>query len=302
MKKYPYREQPDSVPVFRRASRSLGWNRTIENALLRAEKEVVGLKKRIKSVYFLTANPEQSTKPIPAAYFNDKIFEPSDQILELDFQGNWGSGLTGPVPFNVILDDNQIYNVPLQITGPGVFVAKYLTVTMTFRLFVPDVGIFQIPLAPATWGPDKEFKFGIASSDANVGIDGTAWNKVAFFWNLIDTGSGRRLADDLMPDIYLLPQVADSSGNAVSYTGNLWQFDVPWVFERDSQLTFEFKPSAFLQVDPSSGVLPFGYDDREQNGTFRNNQVDLKVELHGTRYLQERDRGYKGAIVTKLSP
>jgi hypothetical protein len=115
-----------------------------------------------------------------------------------------------------------------------------------------------------------------------------------------------QFADEMLPDLMLLPQSATqgpvsinagATGN-IGATGGRFEFTTPWLFERDAQLTFLFRPiTPALQPTATSGYFPFAYDDREQNNTVRNMAITVRAEVHGTRYVDAQDALRLGARI-----
>jgi hypothetical protein len=118
-----------------------------------------------------------------------------------------------------------------------------------------------------------------------------------FFWNIIDEKSGRQYAQDWMPHGVLM----NSRGGIntllrIAPDSELFEFDTPWLFERDAQVTFLFRPIMDLyQVAASSAVLPYGFDDRNQGR--RNSIATVRVEMHGNRYYEQQDVLKEGAYL-----
>lgn len=138
---------------------------------------------------------------------------------------------------------------------------------------------------------------------------------INYLWNMVDTKSQRRLADAYISQMVFTPpsapvtQEASSSDVFLVKTinqahesvpdGDLFRFCTPWVFERDGQVNFTFRPitpvfqfdSAIPGTDPVVG-LP--YDDRI-NG-IRDQRVRVQVEIHGYRFETDQDAIRAGAL------
>jgi hypothetical protein len=100
-----------------------------------------------------------------------------------------------------------------------------------------------------------------------------------------------------MPHGALLNTRGNSTQVRIAPDSELFDFDTPWLFERDAQVSFLFRPIMDLyQVDASSGVLPYRFvDDRNQGK--RNQQLTVRVEMHGIRHYDRQDVLKEGAYV-----
>lgn len=225
-----------------------------------------------------------------------------------------------------VLRDAVTYEIPISFPPPGLFLARFMSVRITQRVFVADVGVLQIPMLSgnfflklsydagyAAGGPFGRFqtpKYAFPIDTAVAG--GVAYEtgsvlsrRINFFWNLIDKKSGRQFSDELMPDQLLLPQGIEASaslapatlgteGNANGYL----EFLAPWLFERDGEAAFLFRPiTPVIQPTAASGYSATGAGSLEKANTSRDTSVTVQVELHGTRYYGMRDLLGKGARV-----
>jgi hypothetical protein len=128
---------------------------------------------------------------------------------------------------------------------------------------------------------------------------GSRWEYLPYlpyFWNIIDEKSGRQYAQDWMPHGALLNTRGNNVSVRVAPDSELFDFDTPWLFERDAQVSFLFRPIMDLyQVAASSPTLPYVFDDRNQGR--RNQQLTVRVEMHGIRYYDRQDVLKEGAFV-----
>jgi len=319
MAKKTYRSPKNPPKIDKVQTFTKGWYRDISEKFNQLRKEVSGLNERVNSVQNRKYTEYQECLGIPASYTAHKVFQPGESVITLavdDAIQDLGSadGLTPPgittgnLSVNQILRSGDITTVNVPMYGDGVFVAKQLSVAIYNRIFVPGQGemfrhVSQKSVPENSQGSvsgnyqASTLRYSIASAmywNGNGTTEYSTLNRVNYFWNIIDRSSGRRLADYPMPSTVLLDPTELVYRNAQD--GDLFTFDVPWIFERDSQLEFEFQPIIdFYQVDPGSGVLPFGFDDRENGGASRNNSIIVKVEVHGEKYLTKRDALRNGA-------
>lgn len=276
-----------------------GWNKPIEQLASQLEADIAGLKARV----------EHPVRPgVPAAYRTHKVFQPEVNapfLMDTD-QDGVSSNLV-----NYVMRDGNTYDIPLIMPGPGVFVARQIKATIYQRLFVPayseplqlhyttNVLSFRTPAAGT--------KFSLYPVQPQyLGLHGASgmFNAVNFFWNMIDTRSGRRLASDLMSHQFLLPRSTRRFVPAPSDTfelpdGGYFDLHVPWVFERDGQVNFLFRPiTPVIQFDSSiAGTDPaiaLPYDDREQG--VRNQAVTVSLELLGYRFETDQDMMKSGIL------
>ena len=141
---------------------------------------------------------------------------------------------------------------------------------------------------------------------------------INFLWNMVDTKSQRRLADAYISQMVFTPPSAPVTQEAgfvvippfppiTTYNqahervpdGDLFRFCTPWVFERDGQVNFIFRPiTPVLQFDSSLAgtdpVVGLPYDDRI-NG-LRDQRVRVQVEIHGYRFETDQDLIRAGAL------
>lgn len=311
-KSYKSMKKAPEVNVFQTYTK--GWYRSISEKLAQLKNDVDGLELRVGSTRSNKYEEFQDNKGIPASYTRDFFIGPESLITNFDpyeivkagYAGEDGLDPIDPPsfqfgvvePFNFILRSGNNYTIDIQMPGDGVFVATQMKVSLYFRLFVPGQGVMNIPMSQVDsifevlFGEDK------FSQRLGIAVDNTRAlgrsNRVHFFWNLIDRSSGRRYSDHPVPSYFMTPQ--SEPVLTTPRDGDIFKFNVPWTFERDSQLEFEFRPiTDFFQVDPTSAILPHGFDDREQNGTSRNNGVTVRIELHGEKYLSMQDAMKYGA-------
>ncbi len=288
-----------------------GWVRPLPDLVDQLEADVEGLQLRLR-------NP---TNPgVPAAYQGVKVFLPETGSFAVDaLQTHAGTMLA-----NFVVRDGTTYEIPVIFPGPGVFMARYLKVSIYQRLFVPPFitggvipgynGPVYLPvrtnqqafndIALGAGSIQWTTKFSLPPKQPQQATTKLPLGAINYFWNMIDTKSGRKLADDLMSHMMLLPRTFMPLINDETLTevaslpdGDLLELDAPWVFERDAQMTFQFRPiTPMLQFDStvSGATAGYGFEDRE-NGV-RNQSVTVSVELHGHRYETDQDAIRAGAL------
>ena len=279
-----------------------GWTKPLEQQVEQLEAEIAGLEARVKT----------PTRPgVPAVYRAAREFVPEfgNAFLFDTEQDGVSSNLV-----NYVMRDANTYNIPVIFPGPGVFTAKQIKVSIYQRLFKPQfseptqlhyttslIGLFSSvgPIFPFT--P----KFSLYPKQPISAPFSPRFNAINFVWNLLDSRSQRYLSSDLMSHEFLLPRspgpfnaVAPGSTQQLP-DGGYFQLHAPWVFERDSQVQFQFRPiTPVLQFDSSiSGLNPavgLLYDDRE-NGV-RNQTVTVGIELLGYRYVADQDMAEAGTL------
>lgn len=294
-----------------------GWTKPLGEELQQLEAEIAGVAAQI-------SNPTKASKP--ACYVGHRLFEPQ---LDIPFNVDTEQNGASVNACNYVVRDGQEYRIPVVFSGPGVFIAKYLQVRIYQRFFVPAA-------AKAFWFPiATHIDYAATGNSANGGNKWTtkfmvypkqpesfpsvaspafgALRKMNFFWNVQDTRSGRQFSDELVSSLALLPRLPpnthisdfDDNGSDYSQTrdGGFLKFRGPgWLFERDAQAAFIFRPiTPVLQFDSSiagtNGSIGLPYDDREQG--VRRQSVVVQVEFHGKRYETSQDALRAGAVVTR---
>ncbi len=291
-------------------SRANGWQRSVQAEMQALRADVSGLVRRLVS----------PTRPgVPCAYRSSKVFDAdrTQSFLVDVLQDGSSSQLC-----NFVMKDAQTYNIPVRIDAEGVFVAERMGVQFTQRLFDPTLGVgVQYP------GSLMSYTMRSASTTGGVFTNNINWTTkfslmripvspdalalpmqtpaMQFMWNVLDERAGRRYSDFMMPASALGFNAYGVSGlqlsPAVVVDNGLFTFACPWLFERDSNVTFSLLPtSPIIQYDSSisgSAVSPgpgLSFDDRE--GGIRNQAVTVHVELHGYRYQTSQDAIRAGAL------
>lgn len=290
--KLPLRIERASRYVQPNSGTPLGFLRPIKDQIERLNKEIEGLALRLSR-----SAPNNAE---PAAVVGKKTFSPEAHTFLFDYLQDG----TSSVKSQYIVRDAVTYEIPIVFPPPGVFVALAMKVNIYQRSYVPDFGVRQVQMVPQSFltgypsgssqAQTKKFNF---LQDDNI-------RPISFFWNVLDAKSGARFSDELVPDKLLLPQdpgetrASLTSSFSFSPSPGFLQFPVPWLFERDAQLTFQFRPiTPVLQPTADSGFSPYSYNDLEQNGQVRDASVTVNIEIHGTRYLSLQDATRQGALV-----
>ncbi len=254
--------------------------------------ELDGLEYRLRSTL---------TDGEPACVFGRKVFSPESSTFLFDFSQNGVSS----VKSQYVLRDGVTYDIPIAMTPPGFFVARFLQVTLHQRLFVPSGaggagGAYQVqmlsgsffatsPLEPQT----RKFSFPDNTSLNGQGL--FLMRRMNFLWNMLDRKSNYALSDEMLSDQLLLPQGLGTPALALGTLcfapeNGRFEFDTPWLFERDGEATFQFRPiTPVIQPTADSGYTPYTFEDREPGLLSRDSSVTVEVALHGTRYTTMRD-------------
>jgi len=296
MTKKPFRSADPIRRAQPGAGQPIGWLPTLKQQVSRLREQIEGIELRLD---------RRLTKGEPAATVGERVFLPQPTSFTFDYLQDGVSA----VDAQYVVQDGITYEIPIVFPPPGVFRARYFKVNIYQRVFTPS-GPFQMPVAYgdyfSSFGgftpevqtrkylfPDNGGAFGLQKQYVS--------RRMSFLWNIIDTKSGMQFADEMLPDLMLLPQSPTQGPvgySNIGATGGRFEFTTPWLFERDAQLTFLFRPiTPALQPTATSGYFPFNYDDREQNNTVRNMAITVRAEIHGTRYVDAQDALRLGARI-----
>jgi hypothetical protein len=222
-----------------------------------------------------------------------------------------------PLLVNPIILSGQTYRIPITFSPPGILQAHNLVVGIEagFTMFANQNVSGITPLndyrqtSTNTGGgyvmnPDLQ-AIQYSWQQQVLGTLGQPSGIMAYLpyvWNIIDEKSGRQYAQDWVPSGVLL----GTRGYSQSVVGSspidsdLFEFDTPWIFERDAQVAFLFRPIMDLyQVAAASATLPYGVDDRSGGRRFQ--EATVRVEFHGNRYYTSQDVLKDGAMVTNAN-
>ncbi len=317
---------PKSNPLkTSQASWWTGWTKPLQDLIHTLDADIAGLKARLQHPIH---------KGRPAAYVGFRDFTPERSVVQVD-TAQTGEGTN---PCNYVVRDGQEYDIPIIMPGPGVFVAEEITVAIFQQQYAPiaaskgdapfvldlvDVNLAAMQaemrantfVFPSAQTPYFTTKFSIYPQQTGIAYLGESNNvRVApqsqrtlnYFWNMVDTKSQRRLADAYISQMVLTPPsapVVQRNNLSTAFEsvpdGDLFRFCTPWVFERDGQVNFIFRPiTPVLQFDSSIAgtdpVVGLPYDDRI-NG-IRDQRVRVQVEIHGYRFETDQDAIRAGAL------
>lgn len=299
-------------------SRWTGWQKRVSDTLDQLSADVEGLALRL----------QRPARPgIPAAYQATRVFQPEGSTVVDTEQDGASANLV-----NYVVRDGQTYDIPCKFTGDGVFVVNRVKVAITQRVFVTPLGrpvdipcpVNQVGFANRLTAAPHEnaqawtTKFSVFPKQpqglltGNFATQSVLFGAVTYFWNLRDDRTGRYLSNNLMPCTELQPNyVAPALFMAVAGNGTppiqrvpisdggFYEVRTPWMFERDGQATFQFRPiTPIFQFDSSlagtDAAVGLTYDDRE--GGRRIQPVTVAVEYHGYRYRTDQDAVRAGAL------
>lgn len=291
-----------------------GWQEPLPELVQRLRARIEGLKARLNV-------PSTEMSIWPSAVSGRHIFRPESTVEQVDT----AQSALGTNPINVVVRNNKTTNIRIIFPGPGVFVGRWLTCSVLMRLHNPELkgdteswlpvvsnsgAIGSLAANPAAAIPYTT-RFSVFPVQPNVPpaygpAAGTTFRPPAlnYFWNLKDERSGRLYADQMMSHMHLLPETWQMPGAGSTFApvlgdGDLFDLKAPWVFERDGQATFQFRPVTDLyQFDSSiagtAAPMSLPFDDRE-NG-LRDQSVKVQVELHGFRFETMQDAVHAGAL------
>jgi hypothetical protein len=259
---------------------------------------------------------------------------PSAVTGELLFKANTAESITLPVfPFiemptttvanlvvNPIIKAGQTYRIPIMMPPPGVFMAHNLMVNIEagVNLFGGQQRPYLTPLndyrqdnngGMISSSPlDGNLTFSQQQQVLNGTTNKAVWGQqtyLPYFWNIIDEKSGRQYAQDWLPHGLLMnSRFGASNALTMSSDGDFFEFDAPWLFERDAQVSFLFRPIMDLYqmaadqapAIPGGTLRPYPTRDDLNQGT-RNMQATVRVEMHGNRYYGRQDVLKEGAYL-----
>lgn len=324
---------PQSNPLkTSQASWWTGWTKPLHDLLHTLEADVAGLQARLKNpihkgrpasyvgfrdflpeksvVQVDTAQAGQGTNPcnyvvrdgqdydIPIIMPGPGVFV-AEELTVAIFQQNYA-------PISATFDSNVVTNTAFATMQAEMRANTFVFPSAKTPYFTTKFSIFPQQTSLAY--------LGIAGDDSDFGkfkrylFPPQAQRTINFLWNMIDTKSQRRLADAYISQMVLTPPSAPVSQTNFPYgiafesvpDGDLFRFCTPWVFERDGQVNFSFRPiTPVFQFDSSlpgtDPVVGLPYDDRV-NGV-RDQRVRVQVELHGYRFETDQDLIRAGALV-----
>lgn len=295
------------------SGQGVGWLQSLSDRVRGLRAQMDGIQRRLTSPL---------VDGVPAAVSGEVTFKAVTQeqiAVQYPIAPQEGVDSILPILCNPIVKAGQTYRIPIMFPPPGVLSVQNLVVTMEAGM--PEYGGVNRPYIYAlndylqttgdlgggfdTFGPSPvPYRYTWQQQ-----ILGTAWATMPylpFFWNIIDEKSGRQYAQDWMPHGALLNTRGNNNYIRVAPDSELYDFDTPWLFERDAQVSFLFRPIMDLyQVDasatyppparPDTPILPYVSEDRNQGK--RNQQLTVRVEMHGIRHYDRQDVLKQGAYV-----
>ncbi len=305
------------------SGQGVGWLQSLGERARNLRAQLQGINERLNTPF---------ANGVPACMNGSLLFKAdTTQIVALtNFPSSPDTDPAHFITFNAnpIILSGKTYKVPITFTPPGVLMAHNLVVSIEagFTMFAnqPRSGITplndyrQVTAAtlvpsfvpPPTFGRAMRFTY----QQQVLGDFMAVMPFMPYLWNIIDEKSGRQYAQDWMPHGALLNARVNGQGDGatanVTADSELFEFDAPWLFERDAQVSFLFRPLMDLyQVDKGAAVLPYGSDNSgatngtdDRSGGLRTEQATVHVEFHGNRYYSAQDALKWGAQVTNSEP
>jgi hypothetical protein len=265
-----------------------------------------GIRAQLEGIYRRLSSP--LIDGVPAAVSGELLFKANTQKqVTVNMQPVQPDGVVPvPVVCNPIVLAGQTYRIPIMFPPPGVLSVQNLVVSMEVgmtefagvnrpRIYALNDYLQTTDLGGFV-GPASAGNILFTQQQQVLGTNQADLPFLPFFWNIIDEKSGRQYAQDWMPHGALLNTRGNSEFIRVAPDSEFFDFDTPWLFERDAQVSFLFKPIMDLyQVDAGDAYLPYSIDDRNQGK--RNQQLTVRVEMHGVRYYDRQDVLKEGAYV-----
>ena len=320
---------PQTNPLKKnQASWWTGWTKPLHDVIHTLEADIAGLHARLR-------NPVQKGRP--ASYVGIRDFLPESSIVQVDTEQT-GLG-TNPCNYVVRDGQDYDIPIIMPGPGVfiaqelvvSIFQQQYAPISASVTTEGRETVLTNVNLTamnaemranafvfPSSETPYFTTKFSIYPQQTNLAYLGytgarkfvmppQAQRTINFLWNMVDTKSQRRLADAYISQMVLtppsLPETHTGAFDNYAFEslpdGDFFKFCTPWVFERDGQANFTFRPiTPVFQFDSSlSGTdeaIGLPYDDRV-NGK-RDARVRVQVELHGYRYETDQDLIRAGAL------
>ncbi len=324
---------PKSNPLkTSQASWWTGWTKPLQDLIHTLDADVAGLKARLR-------NPIHKGRPAAYVGFRDFIPDRSVVQVDTAQTGEGTNPCNYVVRDGQEYDIPIIMPGPGVFVAEEITVAIFQQQHAPIAASIQDGALTDVNLAvmqaemranafpfpSSAETPYFTTKFSIYPQQVNGAYLGAAFDidkfsmppqsqrTINFLWNMVDTKSQRRLADAYISQMVFTPPSAPvtqeaSSGFPVTTKnqahesvpdGDLFRFCTPWVFERDGQVNFIFRPiTPVLQFDSSIAgndpVVGLPYDDRI-NGV-RDQRVRVQVEIHGYRFETDQDLIRAGAL------
>ncbi len=306
MKRPAFRQNDPQRVITDLNGQPTGFLPSLKEQIALAVKDLNGIKMRLE---------KKLDNAEPACAIGEMVFRPESTTFAFDYLQDGSSSVVS----QYVLKDGITYDIPIMFPPPGVMLIRFMKVRVYQRLFVPGCGPMQVPMPPGNFFlrnlevfQTKKFSFPDNGASytalARPGVRIYS-RRLSYVWNLSDTKSGLQYADDLVPDMLLLPQgIGTPTQNATQAdggplgtpavpTGGYLEFRRPWLFERDGQLSFQFRPiMPVIQPAASDSYAPYPFEDRENGTAVRDSSVTVRIDMHGERYRTVRDAMKEGAM------
>ncbi len=302
------------------AGQGVGWLQSLADRARNLRAQVTGVHERLNS---------NLANGFPSCVSGELLFQANTQrVITIEnfppspdaLPPNEGGAAFITLAVNPIVLSGQTYRIPITFSPPGILWAHNLCVTIEagYTTFANNLISGITPLND--YRQVAGLGGGFVAADPTTNVIQYTWQQqvlgngelstvlpfLPYLWNIIDEKSGRQYAQDWMPSGSLLnsrmnnvgvPSSFSSSASLKAYDSELFEFNTPWQFERDAQVSFLFRPIMDLyQVAASDEVEPYGDDDL--SGGRRTEQATVRVEFHGNRYYTSQDVLKDGAFVT----
>lgn len=300
----------------------LGWLQDLSDRARNLYAQIVGVQERVSSP-LRDGFPSCVSGERTFVADTTKTFTISEFPTIPDDQN--GAGFV-TLTVNPIVLAGETYRIPVTFTPPGVLYAHNLVVGIEAGLpmfannnvaFINSLGDYRQVRPVINDVADAAQTGGFVNADINTGQIQYTYQKqvlgnfctvlpmLPFLWNIIDEKSGRQYAQDWMPHGALLNTRGEASTFLVQHVdSDMFEFDTPWLFERDAQVAFLFRPIMDLyQIDAADATSPYRNVStfaaiNDLTGGRRASQATVRVEFHGNRYYTSQDVLKDGAFVT----
>lgn len=325
---------PKSNPLkTAQASWWTGWTKPIRDLMHTLDADMAGLKARLRNpihkgrpaayVGFRDFIPERSIVQVDTSQ-EGQTTNPCNYVVRDGQDYDIPVIMPGP---GVFVAEELVVSIFQQQYAPvsASFSAPFALTNVNLTAMQAEMSTNSFPFPALDVNPFFTTKFSIYpqqtvlsslafATSSRGAVAPQAQRTINFFWNMTDTKSQRRLADAYISQMALTPPSAPVQQSTVSTSGpffsrstvfervpdgDLFRFATPWVFERDGQVNFTFRPiTPVFQFDSSIAgndpVVGLPYDDRI-NG-LRDQRVRVQVEIHGYRFETDQDLIRAGAL------
>lgn len=325
---------PKSNPLkTSQASWWTGWTKPLQDLIHTLDADVAGLKARLRNpihkgrpaayVGFRDFIPERSVVQVDTAQTGEGT-NPCNYVVRDGQEYDIPIIMPGPGVF--VAEEITVAIFQQQYAPVAASIQDGVLTDVNLAAMQAEMRANAFPFPSSAETPYFTTKFSIYPQQVNGAYLGAAFDidkfsmppqsqrTINFLWNMVDTKSQRRLADAYISQMVFTPPSApvtqEASFSVFPVTtknqahesvpdGDLFRFCTPWVFERDGQVNFIFRPiTPVLQFDSSipgtDPVVGLNYDDRI-NG-IRDQRVRVQVEIHGYRFETDQDLIRAGAL------